>query len=284
MRQFFSICAVITLAGVSFAQDIRVPADVTAGNDAVISTSGSGKATFYLSGPGVARKADVNLGESIPLSSKELTNAGSYLAIVCSDACHSGAFCVIPDKPASLSFLVHPSRVPVALNDAVSGIAFPFDQFHNFVLAPGTVNFQFTAGKASLLAQPVKMQNGAAWFRTTSGRSAGALQVSATLGDIMAHRVVQQVASDACNLKVEGHPSPGGVFVQTEPVHDCAGNLLPDGTVVTFSATQAHGKSTVDAPIKQGIARAQISASGPTTVSAASGVVMGNELRLEAQR
>lgn len=284
MRRFLSICAAIGLAGLSFAQDIRVPGNVTAGNDSTISTSGSGKATFYLEGPGLSRKSDVNLGEAITLSSKELTNAGSYLAIVCSDACHSGTFFVMPGKPVSLSFLVHPSRVPVALSDAVSGIAFPFDEYHNFVLTSGTVDFKLTAGNASLLSQPVKMQNGAAWFRTTSGRSAGALQVSATLNDITAHRVVQQVASDACNLKVEGHPSPGGVFIQTEPVHDCAGNLLPDGTVVTFTATQAHGKSSVDAPIKQGVARAQISASGPTTVSAASGVVMGNELRLEAQR
>jgi hypothetical protein len=226
----------------------------------------------------------VNLGEAISLSAKELKSAGSYLAIVCADSCCSGTFYVTPAKPVSLSFLVHPSRVPVALSDAVSGIAFPFDQFHNFVLAPGTINFQLSAGTTSLLSRPVKMQDGAAWFRTMSGKSAGPLHVSAALDDVIARRVVQQVAADACNLKVQGHPSPGGVFIQTEPVHDCAGNLLPDGTVVTFIATQSHGKSTVDAPIKQGIARAQISASGPTVVSAASGVVMGNELHLEAQR
>ena len=284
MRRLFLTCAAVSLAGVAFAQEIRVPANVTAGDDATISTTGSGKATFYLQGPGVSRKSDVNLGEQISVSAKELKTAGSYLAIICAEACHSGTFYVTAAKPASLSFLVHPSRVPVALGDAVSGVAFPFDRFHNFALAPGTINFQLTAGNASLLSRSVKTQNGAAWFRTTSGKAAGALQVSATLDDVSARRVVQQVAADACNLRVQGRPSPGGVFVQTEPVHDCAGNLLPDGTVVTFTATQAHGKSTVDAPIKQGIARAQISASGPTVVSAASGVVMGNELRLEARQ
>jgi hypothetical protein len=40
----------------------------------------------------------------------------------------------------------------------------------------------------------------------------------------------------------------------------------------------------VDAPVKQGVAKAQLAASGPVTISAASGVVLGNELRLEAQR
>jgi hypothetical protein len=39
----------------------------------------------------------------------------------------------------------------------------------------------------------------------------------------------------------------------------------------------------VDAPVKQDVARAQIQAKGTLVVSAASGVVMGNELRLEAQ-
>ena len=278
------ICATLCWAGVSSAQEIHVPATVVAGEDASISTTGSGKATFYLQGPGVSRKSDVSLGEEISLSSKELQKAGSYLAIVCSDSCRSGVFFVTPAKPASLSFLVHPSRVPVSLGDAVSGVAFPFDQFHNFVLVAGTINFQLTAGSASLLAREVRTQNGAAWFRTTSGKAAGPMQVVATMGDISARRVVQQVASEACNLRIQGHPSPGGIFVETAPVHDCAGNSLPDGTVVTFTAAAADGKSTVDAPIKQGIAHAQMAASGATVVSAASGVVMGNELRLEAQR
>jgi hypothetical protein len=287
MRRLSQICVLMCaagLAGAALAQEVRVPASVVAGQDATISTTGSGKATFYLQGPGVSRKSEINLGEEVPLSAKELQNAGSYLAIVCSDTCRSGSFYVSPAKPTTLSFLVHPSRVPVAMGDAVSGVAFPFDQFHNFVLTPSMINFQLSAGSSSLLARPVHTQFGAAWFRTTSGRAAGALQVIATMDDISAHRVVQQVASEACNLRIEGHPSPGGVFIETQPVHDCAGNALPDGTIVTFTATAGDKKSTVDAPIKQGVAKAQMAASGATTVSAASGVVMGNELRLEAQR
>jgi hypothetical protein len=58
---------------------------------------------------------------------------------------------------------------------------------------------------------------------------------------------------------------------------------VPDGTIVTFSSTEKDGKGTVDAPIKQGIARAQIEATGETVVSVASGVVMGNELRIGAK-
>jgi hypothetical protein len=286
MPRAFSIGALICVvcwAAVSSAQEILVPTTAIAGEDATISTTGSGKSAFYLQGPGVSRKTEVTLGESIPVPAKDVQNAGSYLAILCSDTCRSGTFFVAPAKPASLAFLVHPSRVPVALSDAVSGTVFTFDQFRNLVLTPKTITFQLTGGNAPLLSRSVHTQNGAAWFRTTSGKSAGALQVVAAMDDVSTRRVVQQVAAEPCNLRIQAHPSPGGIFVQTDPVHDCAGNTLPDGTIVTFTASAAHGKSTVDAPIKQGVARAQMAASGATVVSAASGVVMGNELRLEAR-
>ena len=94
---------------------------------------------------------------------------------------------------------------------------------------------------------------------------------------------MQQVASDPCNLRIIGERTSAGIMVQTEPVHDCAGNPVPDGTIVTFTATVGDTKSTVDAPIKQDVARAQIVASGAAVISAASGVVMGNELRVGAR-
>jgi len=284
MFRHLLISAAIGLTAVAgMAQDLRVPASVTAGEEATISTSGSGKATFYLLGPGVSSKSDVSLGDEIRIQGQELRNAGDYLALVCSDSCHSGTFYVAAAKPAKLTFLVHPSRVPVGLSDAVSGVAFPFDQFNNLVLTPKTISFQLLAGDKPLFSRPIATQNGVAWFRTASGKSAGLLQVNASLDDLSAKRAVQQVASDPCNLRITGQRIPIGVIVQTEPVHDCAGNVVPDGTIVTFSATEANGKSTVDAPVKQGVARAQIEASGATVVSVASGVVMGNELRIGAK-
>jgi len=286
MRRLSLICAALCLVACSLAgmaQDLRVPASVTAGDGVTIPTTGSGKATFYLLGPGISRKGDVSLGEEIHLQAKDLRNAGDYLALVCSDSCHSGTFYVTAAKPASLTFLVHPSRVPVAQDDAVSGVTFTFDQFRNLVLTPATVTFQLTAGDKPLVSRPARTQNGVAWFRTASGKSAGLLQVVATLDDLSARRAVQQVASDPCNLRITGQRIPIGILVQTEPVHDCAGNVVSDGTIVTFSATEANGKSTVDAPIKQGVARAQIEAQGATVVSVASGVVMGNELHIGAK-
>ncbi|HEY3617211.1 MAG TPA: hypothetical protein VGK96_10390 [Candidatus Sulfotelmatobacter sp.] len=269
----------------AYAQDadLRAPSDAIAGNPASIGTSGGGAATFYLVGPSIAVKRDVKLGEDIALSAKELQSAGKYVAIVCSGSCHSVGFFVAPAKPVNLTFLVHPSRAPVGQPNMVSGVALPFDEFHNLVLTPALVEFQITAAGVAPTSHRVSTQNGVAWFHTNSGRSAGALQITASINDVSARRVVQQVASDPCSLRIRGQRNDKGFVVETEPVRDCTGNPVPDGTIVTFTAKDAQGMDTVDAPIKKGIARAQLKGSGTVTISAASGVVMGNELRLGAQ-
>lgn len=274
------MCLAAAFSTVCTAQEFRVPSSAAAGEAATISTSGSGKGTFYLVGPGVAKKSDVVLGEEIHLAPHELQYAGDYTAILCSDTCRGENFYINAAKPASIIFLVHPSRVPVAQGDAVSGVAFPFDRYHNLVTTPLNVNFQLTAKDASLWSRSVRTQSGVAWFRTNSGKSAEPVQAIASLDDESVKRVVQQVASEPCNLRITGERTPAGIEVQTEPVHDCAGNIVPDGTVVTFTSTGPDGKGTVDAPIKKGVARAKIESSGPSVVSVASGVVLGNEIHV----
>lgn len=270
------------LAAASHAQ-LGLPPSVGAGEDVAISSTGSGEVTLYLVGPGVASKSDINLGDEIHLPSSNLRNAGKYLAITCSDKCATQTFYVVAAKPSKLTLLVHPSRVPVGLGDAVSGVTLPFDQFHNLVLAPLVVNFQLTAAKGTLMSRSLRTQDGVAWFRTSSGPAAGLLQVTASVDQLSVKGAVQQVASEPCNLRIKGQRTSKAIVVETEPVHDCSGNPVPDGTIVTFTAADGNHRSTVDAPIKQGVARAQMTVAGATVVSVASGVVMGNELHLGAQ-
>jgi hypothetical protein len=80
-----------------------------------------------------------------------------------------------------------------------------------------------------------------------------------------------------------GQRNAKGILVQTQPVRDCSGNPVPDGTIVTFTENGPDGKSSVDTPVKQGIAQGQLLATGPVVISVASGVVMGNQLRMEAK-
>ena len=92
-------------------------------------------------------------------------------------------------------------------------------------------------------------------------------------------RVVTQVAADPCNLRMKASKATSGnILVETEPIRDCSGNAVPDGTIVTFTSVDAKGRSTVDARIKRGFARAELPASSDARISVASGVVLGNEI------
>jgi len=225
-------------------------------------------------------KRDIQLGQNIDITAKDVQSAGRYVAIICSGECSSAGFFVAPAEPASLAFLVHPSRAPVGLNDVISGVAFPFDQFHNLVLTPTMIQFQLAAKGTTPNSRAVETHSGVAWFRTNSGKSAGPLQITVSLSDVNARRVVQQVASDPCNLRIKGQRTVKGIQVETEPVRDCSGNPVPDGTIVTFTAKNGDDVSFVDAPVKQDVARATLLAKGAVVVSAASGVATGNELRI----
>jgi hypothetical protein len=102
----------------------------------------------------------------------------------------------------------------------------------------------------------------------------------ASVGDVSATRIVQQVANEPCNLKMNARRAKdGSIDVETDPVRDCSGNAIPDGTIVTFIQVDPHGRSSVDARVKRGIARAQLPAADHATISVASGVVSGNEIR-----
>src|SRR5581483_5730398 len=109
------------------------------------------------------------------------------------------------------------------------------------------------------------------------------VKVIATVQSATEPRVIQQVASDACHLRIKATRTTKGVLVETDPVRDCSGNAIPDGTIVSFTSTDAKGKTTVDAPIKKGIARAELPVAGTARISVASGVVIGNEITVGGQ-
>jgi hypothetical protein len=80
-------------------------------------------------------------------------------------------------------------------------------------------------------------------------------------------------------MHVAGHDG-NRLIVETDPIRDCSGNPVPDGTIVTFIQTDKSGKSTVDSRIKKGTARAELPASDNATITMAAGVVLGNELHV----
>ena len=267
------------------AAELHAPEHAVAGTSATIHTRGSGEATFYLIGPGHSEQRKIKLGEDVSLSPQSLRESGRYLAIVRHGAATDSAwFYVSPGKPASLNFLARPSRVPVDRHDVISGVAFVFDAYHNLVLDPTPVNFQLSVPDAPAVRRSATTGLGVAWLKLDSSRRQGAAQFTASVDENPVRRVVQEVASDPCNLRMKAERTGKNIVVETDQVRDCAGNPVPDGTIVTFTQVDANGRSTVDARVKKGVARAELPASDSATISVASGVVLGNEVQLGGGR
>jgi hypothetical protein len=280
MRMRLSYLAILILglgiaAQPAHAGDLRVPATVTAGSGLSIPSSGSGSATLYLVGPGTAVKRQVQLGQDVQLSSNELQNAGRYDVTIGDD---SASFYVTAGPVNSIAFLARPSRVPAATPNVISGTAFVFDRYQNLVLQPEPIKFELTVdGQTTSRTETSK--GGVAYAKLDSSKKEGPAQFVASSGNVSVRRVVQQVASDPCSIRMTAEGSKNAILVRTDPIHDCSGNAVPDGTIVTFTETDPKGKSTVDARIRQGVAQAQLPLSSDATISVASGVVVGNEIQ-----
>jgi hypothetical protein len=278
---FLLVCV---LANRANAAQPRVPAVVVAGQGFSISADGSGQATFYLVGPDHVQKRAVNLGGDIEIQSSDVRTAGLYQVTICDSSCTSISFQVKAAQPAHISFFLHPSRVPVSMPDSIDATAFLFDQYFNLILDPNTISFQITGAGGSASTQQAPSRNGVAWIRMNSTQHEGQVKVTAGLDNVEEARVVQQVAAEACGLRMKSVANgKNAVTLETDPVRDCSGNPLPDGTIVSFIKVDSAGKSTVDTPIKKGIARAQFTVSGAARISVACGVVLGNELALSGK-
>lgn len=268
------------------AAELKAPDQpVSAGNALSLATSGDGSATLYLVGPGTAIKRDVQLGQPVEIHGEELRNAGRYAAVLKGGGSKSAVdFFVNPAQPADLNFLARPSRVPAAKQDAISGVAFVFDAYHNLVQAPANVKFELSVADAPGVTRVVPTKDGVAWTKIDSGKRAGAAQFVASVGNTSVRRVVEETAADPCDLHMKAERDSHGIQVATDPVRDCAGNPVPDGTIVTFTEVDSSGRSTVDARIKKDVARAELPASDDATISVAAGVVVGNEIRMGGGR
>jgi len=260
---------------------MTVPKKVEAGKAFSITTSASSKSVLYIAGVGGVIRRDVQPGEAVVVEPGDLHNAGHYVAtLAVGSSVEEAEFdMVASSKPMSASFLAKPSRLPVDLQGGISGVVYVFDVFRNLILQPTPVSFQLTG----VPVQTVTSQNGVAWTKINSAQKAGLAQLQASVGDVTETRIVQQVPGDACNLRMTARPSGKKLALETEPVRDCRGNALPDGTIITFTETH-NGKpaATVDVPLKRDIAKTEIPAYGGAVISVATGVVMGNEIRVGA--
>jgi hypothetical protein len=287
LRSIFPITLAIGVAAVSSAflrsEIVIQPATIEAGAAISIRSTGSGKAVLYIVGPGQALRRDVQLGEATEIAAGSLCNAGRYLVVLAGDtSTETVSLDVIPSQePSKMSFLARPSRLPVSLHDGITGAAYVHDAFGNLIVTPIPVSFELTDPSGVLQKRVVTARDGAAWTAMDSTAHQGSDNFVARIGGVMSERVVVQVPGDPCAIKMSARPAEGGIELETDAVRDCSGNAVPDGTIVTFTETFNGTQSTVDVPLKRGIAKVEMPAHPGATVSAASGIVLGNQIRWE---
>jgi hypothetical protein len=258
-----------------------LPKTVEAGSAFSIVTTGTGKSTLYIVGPDQVLKRDVQLGEETSFAAGTLYNAGHYLAVLAGGpSTQNESFDVVPaGKPANLSFFAKPSRLQVGLRDGITGAAYVFDAYHNLITVPTPVSFELSGPAGGAQKHIATTRDGAAWTQMDSTSQQGMDKFVAHVGGISSARVIGQVPGDPCGLKMSAQPAGQKVKLSTQPVRDCSGNAVPDGTIVTFTETYSGAKSMVDVPLKRGIAEVQMPARNGAVISVASGVVLGNQIR-----
>ncbi len=275
----------LTLATVQMAcaegGSMDLPTTVEAGNAFSIQCTGSGKAVLYIVGPGQALRRDVELGGTTSFPAGSLYNAGHYLVVlVAGPSTGSGSLNVVPaSQPADLSFLARPSRLPVGLHDGISGTVYVFDAYRNLITTPASVSFELSPPSGAVQQRTMVTHDGAAWTEMDSTAKEGVDTFKAQVDRVSSTRVVEQVPGDPCGLRMAARQSGPYLEVQTDPVRDCSGNAVPDGTIVTFTENYGGAQSTVDVPLKHGIAQVEMPAYNGARISVASGVVLGNEIQ-----
>lgn len=278
----FSGLLVMT-AELVFGQSGRVqgPREIEAGSAFSIPTTGSGKAALYILGPGQVLRRDIQLGETVRFAAGALYNAGHYLVVISGDSSTvSDSLDVMPgSRVTDLGFLAKPSRLQVGQRGGISGAVFAFDGYQNLYLNPAKVSFELSGPSGGLQKRELATREGSAWTEMDSTTRQGVAIFVARIGGVSSKRIIGQVPGDPCGLRMSARPLSEHVQLVTDPVRDCSGNAVPDGTIVTFTETHNGVTSTIDQPIKHGTAMAQMSATNGATFSVASGVVLGNQIR-----
>lgn len=280
-RWALSFCGLLlAMAPLAAAQSMILPQTIQAGSAFQVQTTGSGSAVLYIVGPAQVLKHDVKLGETTSFDAGLLTNAGQYMVILTSgSSTQQQPLVVLPaSQSAHLTFLARPSRLPVSLHNGISGAVYVFDAYHNLITQPITVSFDLTPPSGAAQHRNVTTANGAAWIQLNSTAKEGMSKFVAKADGVSSKRIIEQVPGDPCGLRMSAQPVGEQLQLKTDPVRDCSGNAVPDGTIVTFTEDYNGTQSTVDVPLKRGIAEVKMPAHPGATISVASGVVLGNEI------
>lgn len=276
---------ILAMSQASHAQSdsLSLPKSIKAGDAFSIQSAGSGEATLYIIGPGQVLKREMQAGSAASFPAGSLYNAGHYIVILAqASGAKTDSFDVEPaSAPAKLSFLAKPSRLPVGLRNGITGAVYVFDAYGNLIAAPMPVSFELSSPSGAEQKNQMTTRFGAGWTEMDSTSQQGSSKFVARVGDISSESIIRQVPGDPCTLKMTAQQSGQQLELQTDPVRDCSGNAVPDGTIITFTETYAGGQSTVDVPLKRDVAEVKMPIHSRATLTVASGVILGNQIGWE---
>jgi len=159
------------------AQSLQPPASVRANTAVSVPTTGQGDADLYLVGPSSFSKRKIKLGVPIQIGPEELHSAGQWLMTIKSgQGIETATFEVLPAETGHISFVVRPSRLPVAVAEAISGTAYLLDNYHNLVTATQEVTFRLSIEHGPAESRVVRSTDGVAWIKLDSGPRQGAAE------------------------------------------------------------------------------------------------------------
>ena len=259
-----------------------MPKSIEAGSAFSIENAGGGEATLFIIGPGQVLKRDVQAGSDVYFPAGTLFNAGHYIvSLTQASGTKTGSLEVAPASApveAELSRHSPTSRLPVGLHHGIAGAVYVFDAYGNLIAAPNAVSFELASPSGAIQKDQVTTRVGAGWTEMDSTSQQGISKFVARVGAVSSESIIRQVPGDPCTLKMRAQQSGLQLELQTDPVRDCSGNAVPDGTIVTFTETYAGGQSTVDVPLKRDIAEVKMPVHSGATFTVASGVVLGNQI------
>ena len=262
---------------------LKLPKRIEAGSAFSIENSGGGEGTLYIIGPSQVLKRDVQAGGTASFPARSLFDAGHYVVILTqASGAKTGSFDVAPISTADkLSFFANPSRLPIGVKHGITGAVYVFDVYGNLITDPSSVSFELSSPTGAVQKDSARTSVGRAWTQMDSTNQQGSSKFVAQVGGLTSERVIRQVPGDPCTLKMTAQQAGQQLQLQTEPVRDCSGNAVPDGTIVTFTETYAGGQSTVDVPLKRDIAEVKMPLHSGAKFTVASGVVLGNQIGWE---
>ncbi len=276
--------ATLALAAIQAAnaqdETLKLPKRIEAGSAFSIENAAGGDATLYIIGPSQVLKRDLKAGTAAYFPAKSLYNAGHYVVILAqASGAQTGSFDVAPaSAPDKLSFLANPSRLPIGVRHGIAGAVYVFDAYGNLITAPASVFFELSSPTGAVQKDQMTTSAGRAWTQMDSTNQQGTSKFAARVGEVKSERIIQQVPGDPCTLKMKAQQSGQQLELQTDPVRDCSGNAVPDGTIITFTETYAGGQSTVDVPLKRDLAEVKMPIHNGAKFTVASGVVLGNQI------